>query len=85
MLGNFGTSSRNALRLANLVDFDWSLFKNTKVNEKTSVQLRWEIYNIFNHANFGVLNNTFTSSQFGTYSTTATDQRKMQVALKVIF
>jgi hypothetical protein len=85
LLGNFGTSQRNALRLANIVDFDWDLFKTTKLTERTSIQLRWEVYNVFNHANFGVLNNTLTSPDFGTYTTTATETRRMQVALKVLF
>jgi hypothetical protein len=31
---------------------DLAFFKNIKVGEKHSVQLRWEIYNIFNHTNF---------------------------------
>jgi len=85
LLGNFGTSPRNALRLSNLTDFDWGLFKTTRVSEKTSFELRWEVYNVFNHANFGVLNNTFTSRLFGTYTTTATDTRRMQVGLRIFF
>jgi hypothetical protein len=35
LLGNFGTSPRNALRLSNLTDFDWGLYKTTKLTEKT--------------------------------------------------
>jgi len=85
LLGNFGTSPRNALRLANIVDFDWGLFNTTKLTEKTSFELRWEVYNVFNQANFGVLNNTFTSSNFGTYTTTATATRRMQVGLRILF
>jgi hypothetical protein len=85
LLGNFGNSPRNALRLADLTDFDWSFYKTTKVTERLALQFRWEIYNVFNHANFGVLNNVRTSPFFGTYTSTATDQRKMQFALKVIF
>jgi hypothetical protein len=85
LLGNFGTSPRNVLRLGNITDFDWGLFKTTSLNERYSFQLRWELYNIFNHPNFGLLNNTFTSPLFGTYNTTATDSRRMQLGLKVLF
>ena len=85
LLGNFGNSPRNALRLADLTDFDWSFYKTTRVTEQLALQFRGEIYNVFNHAIFGVLNNIRTSPAFGTYTTPATDQRKMQIALKVIF
>jgi len=85
LLGNAGTSSRNALRLDNLVNFDWAVLKNTKVTEKVTVQFRWEAYNLFNHANFSGFVNDLTSSSFGVYSSTATDQRKMQMSLKFLF
>ena len=85
LLGNFGTSPRNSLRLDNLVNFDTGILKNTRVTEKVNLQFRWEMYNVFNHANFSGFQNTLTSAFFGTYTTTATDQRKMQASLKVIF
>ena len=31
---------------------DLAFFKNVKIGEKREIQLRWEIYNIFNHTNF---------------------------------
>jgi len=85
LLGNFGTSPRNSLRLDNLVNFDAGILKNTRLTEKVNFQFRWEMYNVFNHANFSGFQNTLTSSLFGTYTTTATDQRKMQGSLKLIF
>ncbi len=85
LLGNFGTSPRNSLRLDNLVKFDTGILKNTKVTEKVNLQFRWEMYNVFNHANFSGFQNTLTSAFFGTYTTTATDQRKMQASLKLSF
>ena len=85
LLGNFGTSPRNSLRLDNLVNFDAGILKNTRLTEKVNFQFRWEMYNVFNHANFSGFQNTLTSAFFGTYTTTATDQRKMQASLKIIF
>jgi len=85
LLGNAGTSARNGLRLDNLVNFDWGILKNTRVTEKVNVQFRWEVYNVFNHANFSGFVNDLTSSSFGTYQSTATDQRKMQASLKFMF
>jgi len=85
LLGNFGTSPRNSLRLDNLVNFDTGILKNTRLTEKVHLQFRWEMYNVFNHANFSGFQNTLTSAFFGTYTTTATDQRKMQGSLKLTF
>ena len=85
LLGNFGNSGRNQLRVAGLSDFDMGLYKNTRVNEKLTVQFRWETYNVFNHANFSGLVNTLTAPNFGTYTNTATPSRRMQFALKVLF
>jgi hypothetical protein len=36
------------------VDTDFSLLKNTRIKERLNVQFRAEIFNIFNHANFGI-------------------------------
>ena len=39
---------------------DLAVFKNIKVGEKREVQLRWEIYNIFNRANFRDIDGSMT-------------------------
>ena len=84
-LGNLGTSSRNLLRLAHFVDYDAGLLKDTKVTERLNLQFRWEVYNVFNHANFSGFTNTLTSPNFGTYTSTASNQRQMQYSLKLLF
>lgn len=48
----FGTLGRNALRGPGYQNFDVSLFKTTRLTEQVSLQLRAEVFNIFNHANF---------------------------------
>jgi hypothetical protein len=35
-----------------LSQWDMSLYKNTKITEKLSVELRWEVYNLLNRGNF---------------------------------
>lgn len=40
------------MRMPSIFNNDLAFFKNIKVGEKHSFQLRWEIYNIFNHTNF---------------------------------
>jgi hypothetical protein len=85
LLGNIGTSPRNSLRLADFWDYDAGLLKDTKITEKMNLQFRWEVYNVFNHPNFSGFVNTLTSSQFGNYTSTASNERQMQYSLKVIF
>ncbi len=85
LLGTLGTSGRNQLRLDGINDLDLALFKNTRVTERLTAQVRWEVYNVLNVPNFGGFVNTLTSSTFGTYTATATSQRKMQLAVKFLF
>ncbi len=50
--GVFGNAGRNILRGPGLAQVDLSFGKNTKFSERTSLQLRMDIFNIFNRANF---------------------------------
>jgi hypothetical protein len=50
--GVFGNAGRNILRGPGFAQVDFSVFKNTKLTETSSVQFRAEIFNLFNHANF---------------------------------
>jgi hypothetical protein len=52
VLGDIGNMPRNAVRLPSILNSDLAFFKNVPVGEKRAVQLRWEIYNIFNKTNF---------------------------------
>jgi len=48
----FGNMGRNALRGPGFVNWDASVSKVFKFNERFSLQLRGEIFNVANHANF---------------------------------
>jgi hypothetical protein len=50
--GTFGTSGRNIWRDSGLRDWDLSISKNWKLQERLSAQLRAEFFNILNHPNF---------------------------------
>jgi hypothetical protein len=39
---------RNILTGPGLGQWDMSLIKNTKINEKLSFEIRWEVYNVLN-------------------------------------
>ncbi len=50
--GTFGTTRRNQYFGPGYSDVDFSVFKDTKVGERITVQLRAEMFNLFNRANF---------------------------------
>ncbi|MCW5960837.1 MAG: TonB-dependent receptor [Pyrinomonadaceae bacterium] len=50
--GRFGNAGRNLLRGPNFAQVDASIFKNTRLTERTSLQLRLEIFNLFDFANY---------------------------------
>ncbi len=96
--GTVGNSRRNMLRGPGLSQWDMSLVKNTRVNERLSIQIRWEVYNLLNRANFALssIDNTGTSSSFGTLTQTPDvasgnpviaqgGPRNMNFGLKIIF
>ena len=62
-----------------------AVMKTFALRERLNLQFRWEIYNLFNHPNFSGFVNNLASIGFGTYQSTATDMRKMQGSLKLIF
>jgi hypothetical protein len=51
-LGQIGDAGRNNVRLPSIFNNDLAFFKNFHWGEKRNVRLRWEVYNIFNRANF---------------------------------
>jgi hypothetical protein len=90
--GAYGNVERNSLRGPDLKMVDLSIFKNTAVG-KQNLQLRIEIFNLFNRANFatptnaGVLFNTDgTRIPAATQITrTVTTSRQVQFGLKFVF
>jgi hypothetical protein len=58
--GDIGNLQRNLLRLPAILNTDLAFFKNVPLGEKRSIQLRWEMYNLFNRANFSDINGALT-------------------------
>ena len=56
--GAFGTMRRNEIYGPGYSDVDASLFKNTPITERIRLQLRAEIFNVFNRTNFAPPNST---------------------------
>jgi hypothetical protein len=56
--GSYGNAGRNILCGPSLMNFDLSLVKMMRVNERLSVQFRAEFFNLFNNVNLDVPVNT---------------------------
>jgi hypothetical protein len=88
--GTFGNLGRGVFSGPGLADFDFSLFKNTHLTERTNLEFRAEFFNIFNRVNLGppnttVFSGTSVSASAGLITTLATNPRQIQFGLKFIF
>jgi len=61
------------------------VYKNTAITERLNLQLRCEIYNVFNHHSFQTVNRNITNTGFGQYTTPAQNQRALQLGAVVRF
>jgi hypothetical protein len=50
--GTFGTMGRNIFRDSGFKNVDFSVFKNFTFKERYGIQLRAEVFNLFNHPIF---------------------------------
>jgi hypothetical protein len=66
---------------------NFSIFKDLALGiGSQKLQLRAEIYNLFNQANFGLPDNNFGSTGFGSISSTGNSiPRQMQFGIKYLF
>ena len=87
--GTFGNSGRNNIRGEGLNNMDFSLFKNARITERVTAQIRAEFFNVFNHTQFGPFPGSSFSldpnSQFGVYRSVQQEARIIQMGLKFIF
>lgn len=94
--GTFGNMGRNILRGPHFVNWDFSTSKLWKLNERLSLQLRGEFFNILNHANFASPSGNLVSRHMGQLRTTpdvaasnpvvgSGGSRHIQIGAKVIW
>jgi hypothetical protein len=86
----WGNLGRGTLRGPGLQTLDLSVLKNTALTEKVSLQFRAEFFNALNHTNLGppnsiVFSGNAVSPSAGLITTLATDSRRIQFGLKIIY
>lgn len=90
-LGFFGNARRRFFHGPGTNNWDIALLKNLPITESKTLQFRAELFNAFNHAQFGNPDGNFndtpdTSAKTGFgYINSAGDARVAQVAMKFIF
>ncbi|OLB61956.1 MAG: hypothetical protein AUI11_07450 [Acidobacteria bacterium 13_2_20CM_2_66_4] len=91
--GNAGTSPKDVVRGPGINNSDITLFKNIPLaSGRRRLQLRWEIYNVFNHTQFSTVDSAArfdpqgnqVNARFGQVITTRAP-RVMQVVARVVF
>jgi hypothetical protein len=99
--GTVGNLGKNTVTAPGYVSTDLSLSKDTRLFEQLSVQFRAEVFNIFNHSNFGIpALNAFTAiggltgsptgllgnaANAGQITSIVGTSRQIQLAVKFLF
>jgi hypothetical protein len=96
--GFYGDMPRNAYRGPGVATWDFSAFKDTRVGPKTTLQLRLEIFNLLNRANFNTPNLIVAGLQAapnptlpepsptaGQITSTSTTSRQVQLGIRFLW
>lgn len=93
LTGGFGDLGRNVVIGPSFKNIDFSIMKKTKLTESLRMEVRTEIFDLFNHANFGQPGGLAApgSKTFGVIQSTrfptgdSGSSRQLQFALKLVF
>ena len=86
----FGNLGRNVVIGPRFNNTDLSVTKNIMIGERTRIQFRTELFDLFNHANFGQPGNIVGSPNFGRVTSTRFptgefgSSRQIQFAIKLL-
>ena len=87
----FGNLGRNVIIGPGFSNVDFSILKNTKLNEKVTLQFRAEAFDVFNHPSFGQPGRVVGTATFGRITNTrfptgdSGSSRQIQFAAKLMF
>jgi hypothetical protein len=80
----FGRAPRNSVIGAGFANLDLVVAKTLKVAPTQQLELRWEVFNALNKANFDLPNRIFGTPNFGRIFSAKTP-REMQFGAKLTF
>lgn len=83
----FGNQPRvdPAIRGAGIANYDLSVAKSTGIWENIKLQMRFELFNVFNRTQFANPGTTYGNSTFGAVSNQFNKPRLMQLSARVLF
>jgi hypothetical protein len=85
-VGTFGDSGKNMFQGPPIKTIDAAIAKNWTMFERYHLQFRWEMFNAFNHPNFGNPDSNATDgNSFGQITSLQLPMRVMQAGLKFTF
>jgi Carboxypeptidase regulatory-like domain/TonB-dependent Receptor Plug Domain len=84
-LGQSGSLGRNVLRAPMQSRFDLGLLKTTRLTENVALELGWDVFNVFNRANFSAPDSELGSPDFGRITNTVGGPRVMQFRARLRF
>ena len=84
-LGLNGSIGRNVLRADSQSRFDLGIVKRLKLTEDTALEFGWDVFNVFNRANFAAPDGELGSPDFGRITSTVGGPRVMQFRAKLKF
>jgi hypothetical protein len=90
--GTIGNAAKTLIRGPGINNWDISVFKTFPIRERLRFQVRWELYNVFNHTQFSAVDTTARFDAQGNQVNTRFGQlidarapRQMQFALRATF
>lgn len=81
-VGNVG---RNTLRADDILNVDFGIIKNTRINERVRFQIRADAFNVLNHRNFGIPDARINSSNFLNQWGTNGGNRRIVLGARLVF
>ena len=81
----FGNYEIGQVRGPKFINTDFSVFKRTALGGTRSLELRMEVFNLFNKAHFSNPNDRFGNANFGRISSTRFPSREIQLGARFLF
>ncbi len=90
--GSWGNTGLGIFRQPTWVNFDMALDRQVVVRERLHLRIRWQAYNVFNHAEFNAIGSTYSFNAANVNTNTTTGQytstlnpRQQELSIRAVF